>query len=225
MPNIPARTWWVIGGGLLAGLAIGSLLRDDEPVRVSQGLTGGYPPVGGVWVDPGAADRIRYYADKVAAITGWGPTLRKYLTTVAYWESRGNPQSCHGACNEGSARGWFQNRSPSYCFDNSGMSMDEILNDEAAQVALAACHAYRLGRPPWADSGQAVTTADVRRGWKFPKWVSKDYRNDPNTYHNRDSYRETLDLMGYGSSFASQPMFPDGFHWPGLDAALEAVRA
>jgi hypothetical protein len=225
MPNLPPKTWWIIGGGLLAGLAIGSLIRGGRRVRVSQELTSGYPPVGGVWVDPGAADRIRYYADKIAAITNWGPMLGEYLTTVAYWESRGNPQACFGSCNENSARGWFQMRKPSGCFDDSGMSVSEILNDEAAQVALAACHINRLGHTPWADSGQKVQTRDIRRGWKFPKWASDDYRNDPETYPNRDNYMATLDLMGFGSGFASEPMFPTGYYWPGLDAALEAVRA
>lgn len=224
MATVPPQAWLIIGGGLLAGAVVGSLVaRDDEPVDAGGGFT---PfPAGGEWVDPGAPARIAYYADQVAQVTGWGDTLRRYLIAVAYWESRGNSQACHAACEPGSARGWFQLRKGAQCLEGSGYTPDSMLFSEPAQVAIAACHTYRLGNPPWANAGQYVQTRDVRRGWKFPKWSASEYRDDPDTFHNRDSYVETLELVGDTPSFAYAPMFPAGFYWPGLDAVLEAVGA
>lgn len=222
MAAVPPQAWLIMGGGLVAGALVGSLVaRDDE---TDSGPEFTPLPVGGEWVDPNAPSRIAYYADLVAEVTGWGNTLRRFLIPVAYWESRGNSQACHGACELGSARGWFQLRKGAKCLENSGYTPDSMLFSEPAQVAIAACHAYQLGTA-WKSPGQKVETRDVRRGWKFPSWVKTSYRNDPATFHNRDSYMETLQVMGDTPNFAYAPMFPPGFYWPGLDAVLEAVGA
>lgn len=229
MDALPAKTWMILGGAAVAGVALGSLVGGTlaDEGGVSPDGFGGYTPVdvGGNWVDPNAPARIAYYADQISAITGWGPTLKRFLIAVAYWESRGNSQACHGACEIGSARGWFQIRQGAKCLDNSGFTPNTMLFNEPAQVAIAACHIVQLGKPPWANTGQAVQTRDIRRGWKFPSWVASQYRNDPDTFFNRDSYIETLQVVGDTSSFAYAPMFPPGFSWPGLNAALEAVGA
>ncbi len=219
MGAVPAKTWWILGGAAVAGLAVGALVGGDDDVPAN-GVTTGT----GQWVDPSAPARIGYYADQVASVTGWGPTLRRYLVAVAYWESRGNSLACQEPCEDGYSRGWFQLRNTSKCFEWSGLTPDQLLYNERAQVAVAACHAYRLGTV-YDNAGQQVQTQDVRRGWWKPHLVASQYRTDPAVEFKRENYREALAAVGQPESFMDAPMFPPGFHWPGFDIVMGAVDA
>ena len=225
MGFVPAKTLWILGGAAVAGVALGSLVGGGDTTPAIKGS--GYPPLtpgGGQWVDPGAPARIGQYADQVAAVTGWGSTLRRYLVAVAYWESRGNSRACKEPCEDGFSRGWFQLRETAKCFQWSGLTPDQFLNNEAMQVAVAACHAYRLGTI-CSNQGQQVQTQDVRRGWWKPHLVAQQYRTDPAIEFKRQNYREALTAVGEPLSFMTAPMFPVGFHWPGFDALMGAVNA
>lgn len=86
---------------------------------------------------------------------------------------------------------------------NMGITRDQFFDSPAAQVAVATCHARRLGLI-YSDDGQDVQWRDVRRGWKFPEWVSAKFRTAKVAEQSRQNYTETLATVGPYPSFQVQ---------------------
>lgn len=178
--------------------------------------------VPGEWVDEDAPRRIRAYAEPIAELLGWWD-LPTYLVNVAYTESRGNSRACKAPCGQGWSRGWFQLRPNSYCYIGSEFTPEEFLEDEAAQVAIAACHARRLGIV-YDEPGQIVQWQDIRHGWKIPKRTGRSYRDTDTTLLTDQHFEKALKATGTGKAFMFRKAFPDGLDVPHVSELLAAAR-
>jgi len=196
--------------GLVAVLAAGSA-QAAEPGSVGHRGDG--------WVDADAPRRIREYAAAIEAHTGW-VGLGDYLAATAYTESRGDRDAVG---DSGRSWGWFQVRPAAKCMQWLGLEGPELLGDEALQVVVAACHAYRLGTV-YDAPGQRVQWRDVRRGWKYPEWVDQAYRDVPETEGNEDRLRRALIAVGISPDFRFSRAFPPGFQMLPVDYLLGIVR-
>lgn len=204
------KRWWlpvVLGGALVltASVALASPRRVPAPT--------------GNWKDGGAPERIRRYAGRIEEALGW-PRLADYLVAVAYWESRGISSAVGGTSDDPSG-GWFQLTNAPACVRFTGMGADDpaFLADEALQVAVAACHARRLGIL-YDEPGQTVQWRDIRRGWKFPKWTGASYRTAKSTAGARANFLEALEAVGLPASLATRRAFPSNLDVPEIDELL-----
>lgn len=186
------------------------------------------PTPGGGWVDADAPRRIRALAGPLADQLGW-PDLPDLLVAIAWTESRGNPQAqrYQGA---NAARGWFQMRPNSARLDQANLTVD-ALKREADQVALVTWYLHRLRN--YARKGQDIDLLALRRGMAYPFLVA-DVDEDMSTPDAgpgvrsrgaRERFAEGLAMAGEDESFMFHRAFPPGYHWPGIDAALQTVRA
>lgn len=177
----------------------------------------------GVWKDKDAPRRIQRYAAPIEYGLPW-PGITDYLVAVAYGESRGVSNICKDPCGAGWSRGWFQLRPISKCFKDMGLSADAFRNNEAAQVAVAICHARRLGIA-YDEPGQSVQWRDIRRGWKYPKWTGASWRNRSDTQGNYNAFLRNLNNVGVSQSFAGQRAFYSGLDVPHVHHLYNMIRA
>lgn len=178
-------------------LLVGTVALASDSTSVAQSGKG--------WADVDAPRRIRAYAAPLETHTGWRG-LGDYLAATARTESRGDSRAVG---DSGRSWGWFQIRPAAKCMQWLGLDGPELLNDEALQVAVAACHAYRLGTI-YESPGQLVQWRDIRRGWKFPKWVQREYRDVAQTAANEKRFRRALQTVGVPESFATRRAFTPG---------------
>lgn len=207
------------GGVLLVGVTAAAAGPSAPPAAPGAGDGDGGP---GIWKDADAPRRIRALVAPVEAALAW-PGLGDYLVAVAYQESRGTSTACADPCGPGWSRGWFQNRPVVWCFTKIGLTRDAFLADEAAQVAVAVCHARRLGIL-YDEPGQVVQWRDIRRGWKFPHWVGESWREKSATQGNWSAFRRNLVNVGLPESFAKQKAFPSGLDVPDVQALYALTK-
>ena len=201
-------------GALLALLPIGLLVAMASPKDAQ--ASGGSD---GVWKDADAPRRIREHAAPIEAASGW-VGLGDFLVALAFTESRGNPRALGDG---GTSGGWFQMKSSAKCVDALGLTASELSQaPEALQVVLAACHAHRLGTV-WMSQGQDVEWRDIRRGWRFPRWVQAAYRTRSESRNTHKRFLQGIKAAGLPASFATGTAFPAGFNWPGLSGLLDLV--
>lgn len=185
-------------------------------------------PKGG-WADGDAPRRIREIAAQVEEATGWWG-LGDFLVAVAWTESRGNSNACNvsetGYCAQNSARGWFQGRPKSFLVRELEYLQKEnpdIILDERWSVALAAWYAYRLRGFKY--SGQVIDWLALRRGWAYPSRVSDVDEDYERSMETRERFEDGVYKAGLDDNWMYERAFPSGFHWPGIEAVLEAVGA
>lgn len=176
-------------------------------------------PGKGKWVDATASARIRELGDRIEAVLGWGG-LSTYLVATAYLESKGNSSAVG---DQQRSWGWFQIRKTAKCMIDLGLEGPELVGDEPLQIAVAACHARRLGIV-YDSPGQLVQWGDIRRGWKYPKWVAEEYRTDPATLRNRTNFARSLRGTGASQSFAFAAAFPSGLDVPPVQQLVAIAR-
>lgn len=104
------------------------------------------------------------------------------------------------------------------------ISSRAFLSNEAAQVAVAVCHARRLGIV-YDEPGQAVQWRDIRRGWKYPSWVGASYRNRSDTQGNYSAFLRNLTNAGIPQGFAGVKAFPPGMDVPHVHKIYQMIRA
>lgn len=196
-------------------LALVAITAVSASASASSGSTGG----GGGWVDADAPRRIRAYSAAIEAHTGW-TGLGDFLAATAKTESRGNAAAVG---DSGRSWGWFQIRPAAKCMQWLGLEGPELLHDEALQVAVAACHAYRLGTI-YDSAGQVVQRRDVRRGWKYPYWVAEQYRDVPETKTNQERFRNALRAVGVPESFMYGRIFPPGMEMQPVGYLVQVAR-
>lgn len=171
-----------------------------------------------VWADADAPRRIRHYAAPIEAATGW-TGLGDFLAAVAYTESRGDVRATGDG---GRAWGWFQLHDGSWCLQAAGYRAAELVTaPEPLQVAVAACHAYRLGTV-YGDPGQAIEWRDIRRGWRFPAWVRTSHRATADGLTIEARLEHAYRQVRVPAARARDAAFPPGFRWPGLERVIEA---
>ena len=204
----------MLGGAVVMGGGTGSKQRPMQ-----SGSANGP----GVWKDVDAPRRIALLAAPIEYGLPW-PGLTNYLLAVAYGESRGVSYACKSPCGPGWSRGWFQLRSITKCFGDMGLSESQLMSNEAAQVAMAACHARRLGII-YDEPGQTVQWRDIRRGWKYPKWTGASWRNSSEAQGNYTAFVRNLNNVGLSQSFASQRSFPSGLDVPHVKQLYNMIRA
>lgn len=212
-----SRRGLLVGAGLVGG---GVALVALSSSSTSSTSSASVPSVAnlptsapGPWVDPDAPRRIRQLAANLEQAAGW-PGLGDYLAGIAWIESRGN---AHAGSDVGNAaRGWFGVRPQSAKVGELGLS-PSALKDEADAVALAAWYAHRLRK--YAAPGQQIDWLAVRRGWAYPGKV--DDVHDPGY---REQLAKGLAAAGVPADFMLRPAFPEGYEWPGIEAALQLTR-
>lgn len=177
--------WWIpvaAGAGALVVLGGGSAKAADAGLgSLDLDIPGGASDTG---FDPSIlsdkARRVYDYARHVEDLGIWTPGFAEFATAVAWTESRHNP----GAMNkssppENAARGLYQLRPKSAFNWRNGLEDlqddQELLFDPSWATATAADYARRLSTY-YADEGQRLTWADLRRGWKYPKLTAAQYR-------------------------------------------------
>lgn len=207
----------------LALVALGGAALMGGGGRKSRPMQSGTFEGPGVWKDVGAPRRIQQLAAPVEYGLGW-PGISAYLVAVAYGESRGNSRACKSPCGPGWSRGWFQLRPDSKCARDMDVSSNAFLNNEAAQVAVAICHARRLGIV-YDQPGQTIQWRDIRRGWKYPKWVGASYRNDSDTQGNYNAFLRNLTNVGVSQSFARSRAFPLNLDVPHVHTIYKMITS
>lgn len=209
----------LIGGGAAATL---TLLAVGLTMATGGASGSGAPSGSSVdgWRDADAPRRIRRYARPIELEAGW-PGLGDYLAAVAYVESRGKPAAVGDG---GAANGWFQLHSDGLCIRELGLSSAQMVAaGERIQVVVAACHAYRLATV-YASPGQRIEWRDIRRGWKYPSWVARSYRNTAGGRTSEQNLRRGLLAIHLPADRAVAPAFGPSFRWPGLRSLLEVTR-
>ena len=107
----------------------------------------------------------------------------------------------------------------------------DLLFDPRWNLALGAWYLYRLRN--YAFSGQTIDWLALRRGEALPRLVKdvdeeasvSGYDDGERSADVRERLEKAVYAVGLPESFIYQQAFPSGFHWPGIDAVLDAVGA
>jgi hypothetical protein len=208
--------WWIPAAIAGAGL----LVLGGSRAAGASGLEGLDLPSSGGSFDPSVlsekARRVYDFARHVEDLGIWTPGFAEFAVTTSQIESGHTPNAMNkGSAFENAARGLYQIRPESAFSWRNGLehlqNQQELLFDPAWSTAIAADYAKRLV-DVYAKPGQTVTWADLRRGWKYPKLVSSDYRATETA--NRNQFLAAIDKTTQRRSLADEPaMLGD---WPGV---------
>jgi|GEM_PF-5076109 len=177
--------WWIpvaAGAGALLILGGSSASAADSGLgSLDLDIPGGATPTD---FDPSIlsdkARRVYDYARHVEDLGIWTPGFAEFAVATSRIESGHNPNAMNkSSAFENAARGLYQIRPKSAFSWRNGLEhlqdQPELLFDPSWATAVAADYAKRLV-DVYADPGQRVTWADLRRGWKYPKLVAEQYR-------------------------------------------------
>lgn len=220
-----ALTGLALAGGVLvlAGRKRGATRRrktvtppKDDPAK---------PRPSGGWVDGDAPRRIREIAQPLADSIGW-PDLPDLLVAIAWTESRGNPRAASDSGNK--ARGWFGMRPVSARLDDVGLP-PSALKDERAAVGLITWYLHRL--QPYAAPGQEIDLLALRRGMAYPVLVADvdetraigKWGPGERSRLTRSNFEAGIAAAGLPEHFMFNSAFLPGYHWPGINTALDIV--
>lgn len=164
------------------------------------------------WSDPAVPDQIRELTKPIENLTNLDG-LGDFFAGVAWIESRGDPRA--GSDTGNAARGLLGMRPKSARVADLGLS-PSALKDMRTSLALGTWYIHRC--IPYADPGQKIDWLALRRCWGYPSDV-----DDVDSSGYRDQFARGLRCSGVDPDFMNKTAIRWNYHWPGIDAILNAV--
>ncbi len=159
------------------------------------------------------ANKVAAEIHDIASRFEW-PLLPDFLVDASWTESRWNP----AAQNAAGRAGAFQLLASSALVDDLASFTRSDLFDLPFAVVAAADYTQRLRKYRGSRPESALTGLDLRRGWAYPTLVD-DYAESEQ--RSRDVRARLAQAeRATGLRVADRLMFPAGWKWIGVPAAL-----